>query len=68
MDDDKCYWIAIPGRVGRANCCGKYEYLSESMYDPENESLAKYVGKPCPFCGKPIVIDEHSYSLLETDS
>lgn len=33
---------------------------------PENEGLAPYIGTPCPNCGKKVVIDEHSYELVES--
>lgn len=63
-----CYWIAIPGRMARKDCDREMLYLNKSMSLPENDMLSPYVGEACPCCGKPIVVDEHSYDLIKEDS
>ena len=68
-EDDKCYWIAVPGRMARTGCCGAFLYLPESRLEPENKILAPYVGTKCPKCGRIVDIKENAYELIpEEDS
>lgn len=59
-----CYWIAL--KDGRARTdCAKYIFLTDQNVD-KKESLKKYEGQRCPFCGKVIFTDERSYELLDS--
>lgn len=64
---DKCYWIAVSGRMARTNC-GDYLYLTKSNLLDEREELEPYVGSTCPYCGGKVYIDEHSYDLIKGES
>lgn len=66
--EDKCYWIAIEGRMARTDCTGEFLYLPLSRGLPDNEVLAPYVGTTCPKCGRPIDIKENAYELVKTNS
>lgn len=63
--DGKCYWIALKEKRARTDCA-KYVELYKSRNLKEEESLAPYVGEKCPFCGRIIFTDEHSYELLKS--
>jgi len=66
--ENKCYWIAVPGRMARTDCTGDFLYLPNSRGLPDEEILTPYVGTVCPKCGKPIYIDENSYNLVKNES
>ena len=62
--EDKCYWIAVPGRMARTDCTGDFLYLPLSRGLEENEILTPYVGTVCPKCGKIVDIKENAYELI----
>lgn len=62
--EDKCYWIAIPGRMARTDCTGDFLYLPNSRELPEEEILAPYVGTVCPKCGRIVDIKDNAYELI----
>jgi hypothetical protein len=62
-----CYWIAIPGRMARVDCKKETIYLPKSRDLPETMMLDPYIQNPCPCCGKPVLIDSHSYDLVKND-
>ena len=67
--DDKCYWIAVPGRMARTDCSGDFLYLPLSRGLDEREILTPYIGTVCPKCGRPVDIKENEYELIpEKDS
>lgn len=65
-----CYWIYIPDRMARRDCDKEIFYLKPSLVRdlPETEMLTPFLGKPCPCCGKPIMINENSYDLLNLET
>lgn len=64
-----CYWIAIPDalpdKMARRDCDGGMENLYLSKQLENEECLMPYIGKPCPCCGRPIMVNEHSYDLMK---
>lgn len=62
--EDKCYWIAVPGRMARTSCSGDFLYLPLSRGLEEAHILTPYVGKTCPKCGRIIDIKENAYELI----
>ena len=67
--DDKCYWIAVPGRIARTDCSGDFLYLPLSRGLDERNILMPYIGTKCPKCGRTIGIKENAYELIpEKDS
>lgn len=62
-----CYWIYIPDEMARRDCDKQTFYLKKADISglPPTEMLSPYVGKPCPCCGKPIMIDTNSYNLVK---
>lgn len=60
-----CYWIALPDKMARRDCDKEIFCLSKSYSLKDKVELAPYVGHPCPCCGKPVMVDEHSYELIK---
>lgn len=65
-----CYWIYIPHKMARRDCDKEIFYLKPALVKdiPDDQALSPFIGTPCPCCGKPVMITEHSYDLLENDS
>jgi DNA-directed RNA polymerase subunit RPC12/RpoP len=69
MDNlDYCYWIAVPGRMARIDCNHEMINLPKSRDLPESMILDPYIHEPCPYCGKRVMIDAHSYDLIKETS
>lgn len=62
--EDKCYWIAVPGRMARTDCTGDFLYLPNSRGLPDGEILTPYVGTVCPKCGRIVDIKDYAYELI----
>lgn len=60
-----CYWIAKRDCQARRDCDKETVYLYKAIAYPDTEALKLYEGTICPNCGKPIYIDEESFSLVK---
>ena len=65
---EHCYWIAVPGRMARIDCSKEMIYLPDSRDLPITRILDPYILKPCPCCGKPVLVDDKSYDLVKDES